>query len=75
MRILTNLSRAELNYLTSQPTAKALIEKNEKCAINIPKGDAKRAAEFVASRQKEKTADPAQLSDAGLINRLLNMKV
>ncbi len=75
MKILTNLSKAELNYLTSQPTAKALIEKNEKYAVNIPKGDAKRAAEFVASRQKEKTADSVQLSDAGLISRLLNIKV
>ena len=41
MQILTNISKAELNYLTSQPTAKALIEKNKACAINIPKGDVK----------------------------------
>ena len=27
MRILTNITKAELNYLTSQPTAKAMIEK------------------------------------------------
>ena len=29
MQILKNVSKAELDYLTSQPTAKALIEKNE----------------------------------------------
>lgn len=66
MQILTNISKAELNYLTSQPTAKALIEKNKACAINIPKGDVKRASEFVASRNKEKRADSIQISDAGL---------
>ena len=66
MQILTNISKAELNNLTSQPTAKALIEKNKACAINIPKGDVKRASEFVASRNKEKRADSVQISDAGL---------
>lgn len=36
MQILKNISKAELDYLTSQPTAKALIEKNKTDAINIP---------------------------------------
>ncbi|MBE6845663.1 MAG: hypothetical protein E7508_08160 [Ruminococcus sp.] len=66
MQILKNLSRAELDYLTGQPTAKALIEKNKSSAINIPKGDAKAAAEFVAARKREKQEDSFQLSDAGL---------
>ena len=66
MQILTNLSKAELNQLTSQPTAKALIEKNKACAVNISKGDAKSAAEFVANRNKEKRTDSIQISDAGL---------
>ena len=66
MQILKNLSRAELNYLTSQPTAKALIEKNKTSAINVPKGDAKAAAEFVVARKREKQEDSFQLSDTGL---------
>lgn len=66
MQILKNVSKAELDYLTSQPTAKALIEKNKAEAINIAKGDAKGAAAFVASRMREKQEDALQISDAGL---------
>lgn len=66
MKILKNISKAELDYLTNQPTAKALIEKNNTCAVNIPKGDTKSAAEFVANRNKEKSAVSIQISDAGL---------
>ena len=66
MQILTNISKAELDYLTSQPTAKALIEKNKVYAINIAKGDTKGASEFVASRQSVKQEDVVQISDAGL---------
>ena len=36
MRILTNLSKAELDYLTNQPTAKAMIDKVKKEGIYIP---------------------------------------
>ncbi len=66
MQILKNISKAELDYLTSQPTAKAMIEKNKAEAINIAKGDAKGAAAFVASRMREKQEDALQISDAGL---------
>lgn len=66
MQILINVSKAELDYLTSQPTAKAMIEKNKAEAINIAKGDAKGAAAFVASRMREKQEDALQISDAGL---------
>ena len=66
MQILKNVSKAELDYLTSQPTAKALIEKNKAEAINIAKGDAKGAAAFVASRKREKQEDALEISDAGL---------
>lgn len=66
MKILKNISKAELDYLTSQPTAKELIEKNRTDAVNIPKGDAKAAAEFTEARRKEKQEDSFQLSDAGL---------
>lgn len=66
MQILKNISKSELDYLTSQPTAKAMIEKNKAYAINVAKGDAKAAAEFAASRKNEKQEDALQISDAGL---------
>ena len=66
MQILKNVSKAELDYLTSQPTAKALIEKNKAEAINIAKGDVKGAAALVASRKREKQEDALEISDAGL---------
>ena len=66
MQILKNVSKAELDYLTSQPTAKAMIEKNKACAINIPKGDVKKAEEFAQMREAEKKKDTFEISDAGL---------
>ena len=66
MQILKNISKAELNHLTSQPTAKAMIEKNKACAINIPKGDIKKAEEFAQMREAEKKKDTFEISDAGL---------
>ena len=66
MQILKNISKAELNHLTSRPTAKAMIEKNKACAINIPKGDVKKAEEFVQMREAEKKKDTFEISDAGL---------
>ena len=38
MRILTNVSKAELAYLTNQPTAKAMIEKVKTEGIYIAEG-------------------------------------
>ena len=35
MQILKNISKAELNHLTSQPTAKAMIEKNKAYAEQV----------------------------------------
>lgn len=75
MRILTNLSKAELNQLTGQPTAKAMIENVRSEGIYIPQGDAKAAAQFVAQRQNEKRADSFEISDKGLTalkNSVLN---
>ena len=43
-----------------------MIEKNKAYAINIAKGDAKGATEFVASRKKENQEDAVQISDVGL---------
>ena len=65
MRILTNVSKAELEHLTSQPTAKAMIEKVKTEGIYIPEGDAQAAAEFTAMREMQKRGDSLDLSDAG----------
>lgn len=75
MQILKNISKAELNHLTSQPTAKAMIEKNRECAINIQKGDVKKASEFAQMRDAEKKKDTFEISDAGLavIKKTLEM--
>ena len=47
MRVLTNVSKAELDYLTNQPTAKKMIEKVKSEGIYILEGDAQAAADFV----------------------------
>ena len=66
MRILTNVSKAELDYLANQPTAKAMIEKVKNEGIYIPEGDAQGAAEFVAMRKQQKQEDSLQISNEGL---------
>lgn len=65
MRILTNVSKAELDYLTNQPTAKAMIEKVKTKGIYIPEGDAQGAAEFVAMRESGKQEAYLQISEEG----------
>lgn len=66
MRILTNVPKAELDYLANQPTAKAMIEKVKSEGIYIPEGDAQGAAEFVAMRKQQKREDSLQISNEGL---------
>ena len=66
MRILTNVSKAELDYLTSQPTAKAMIEKVKTEGIYIPEGDVKSATEFVAMRNHQKQEAYLQISNEGM---------
>ena len=66
MRILTNVSKAELNYLTNQPTAKAMIKKVKTEGIYIPEADTQGAAEFVAMRNSQKQKDYLQISDEGM---------
>lgn len=66
MRILTNVSKAELDYLTNQPTAKAMIEKVKTEGIYIAEGDAQGAAEFVAMRNSQKQEAYLQISDEGM---------
>lgn len=66
MRILTNMTKAELDYLTNQPTAKALIEKVEKDGIYIAEGDVEGAREFVAMRNSQKQEDNLDISPEGM---------
>ena len=66
MRILTNVSKAELDYLTTQPTAKKMIEKVKSEGIYIPEGDAQAAADFVAMRNQQKQEASLKISDEGM---------
>lgn len=66
MRILTNVSKAELNSLVNQPTAKALIEKVKNEGIYVAEGDAQGAAEFIAKRNQEKSGVSLDISTEGL---------
>ncbi len=66
MRILTNVPKAELDYLANQPTAKAMIEKVKTEGIYIPEGDTQGAAKFVAMRKQQKQEASLEISDEGL---------
>ncbi len=55
-----------MDYLTSQPTAKAMIEKVKTEGIYIPEGDVQGAAEFVAMRNSQKQEDYLHISDEGM---------
>ena len=66
MRILTNISKTELNQLTNQPTAKAMIDKVKNEGIYIAEGDAQGAAEFIAKRNQEKSGVSLDISAEGL---------
>ena len=66
MRILTDVSKAELDYLTSQPTAKAMIEKVKTEGKYIAEGDAQGAAAFVASRKQQRQENAVSISEEGM---------
>lgn len=66
MRILTNLSKAELDYLTNQPTAKAMIDKVKKEGIYIAEGDVEGAKDFVEMRNNQKQEDNLNISPEGM---------
>ena len=66
MRILTDVSKAELDYLTSQPTAKAMIEKVKTEGKYIAEGDAQGAAAFVASRKQQRQESALSISEEGM---------
>ena len=62
MRILTDISKAELEYLTAQPTAKEMIQKVKSEGVYIAEGDAQGAANFVAMRKQQKQDALLQIS-------------
>ena len=66
MRILTDVSKSELDYLTSQPTAKAMIEKVKTEGEYIAEGDAQGAAAFVASRKQQRQENALSISEEGM---------
>ncbi len=66
MRILTDVSKAELDYLTSQPTAKAMIEKVKTEGKYIAEGNAQGAAAFVASRKQQRQENALSISEEGM---------
>ena len=66
MRILTDVSKSELDYLTSQPTAKAMIEKVKTEGKYIAEGDAQGAAAFVASRKQQRQENALSISEEGM---------
>ena len=65
MRILTNVSQAELTSLTSKPTAKEMIQKVKTEGIQIAEGDKQGAAAFLAMRSRQKQEDSLHISDEG----------
>ena len=66
MRILQNLSRGELDFYTKQPTAKKLLEKVRRDGINVPPGDNKAAAAYMAGRSTADSGqDEVEISAAG----------
>ena len=66
MRILTNISKAELGNLTNQPTAKSMINKVKTEGVYIPKGNKKAAADFVDKKNNQEQVDSLEISDIGL---------
>lgn len=67
MRILQNLSRAELDFYTKQPTAQKLHEKIMKDGIYVPPGDKKAAAAYMDKRSAAISdgQDEVEISAAG----------
>ena len=63
---ITNISKAELDYLTNQPTAKAMIEKVEKEGIYIAEGDVEGAQAFAKMRNSQKQEDNLDISSEGM---------
>ena len=68
MRILKNMTKAELDCYTGQPTAKAMHERIMKDSVYVPKGDRTAAAVYVAGRDAERAenwTDTVEISPVG----------
>ena len=68
MRILTNVTKQELEYYVRQPTSKAIHERTMKDSIFIPKDDKSAAATYVANHNIVKTnntEDTVEISSLG----------
>lgn len=68
MRILKNVTKQELDFYSSQPTAKAMHECIKRDSVYVPQGDVGAAAVFTASRNAEKAfnqTDKVEISRAG----------
>lgn len=68
MRILTNVTKQELDRYAGQPTAKAMRDRVMQDAVQIPEGDKTAAAVFEAFRKAEKAVnntDTVEISRAG----------
>lgn len=66
MRIITNVSQAELSSLANKPTVKEMIKKVKTAGIHIPEGDKQGVAGFLAMRNRQKPNDSLQISDEGM---------
>ena len=67
MRILTNVTKHELDHYAGQATAKAMRDRVMRDAVQIPEGDKTMAAVFVVSRKAEKAVnntDTVEISSA-----------
>ena len=68
MRILTNVTKQELEYYVRRPTSKAIHERTMKDSIFIPKDDKSAAAAYVANHNTVKTnntEDKVEISSLG----------
>jgi len=67
MRILENMTAAELNYYTSRPTSRELLEKTRRDGKYIPPGD-KSAAIYTREHGKNPSLSPAVPQDKAEIS-------
>lgn len=68
MRILKSVTKQELDYYASHPTAKAMHERIMRDSVYVPKSDKSAAAVYAAARHAEheaNRADKVEISSAG----------
>jgi len=72
MRILTNVTKQELEYYVRQPTSKAIHERTMKDSIFIPKDDKSAAATYVANHNTVKTNNTEDTVEISSLGKELN---